>query len=136
MEDDKFKKFTVIENGEKTSIKNHQQLDKYLLENGELMNDDEKFFLKSDRSFWLNEFCLAKKLHGKRKLLSEYETKLENYLWDDNKTLKKRIETTLKQEFFYNPKFSETKENLQNMKKLKKFHEIYDEKIDSDKQFK
>ena len=101
------------------------------------MNDDEKFFLKSvDRSFWLNEFCLVKKLHGKRKLLSEYETKLENYLWDDDKTLKKRIEATLEEEFFNHQKFLETKENLQKMKKLRHFYKEYDVKIVSDKQFK
>ena len=74
-----------------------------------------------------------------------WKTKITFWIWKktwklfmgwQNKTLKKRIETTLEQELFYNAKFSETKENLQNVKKLKKFHEIYDEKIDSDKQFK
>ena len=119
------------------NIKTHKELNKYLLENAEMMGDDEKNFLKSfDRSFWLNEFCLKKKLNGKRQLLSEYETKLENYLWDDDKTLKKRIEATLEEEFFNHQKFLETKENLQKMKKLRHFYKEYDVKIVSDKQFK
>ena len=92
-------------------FKSHKDLDEYVLKK-ESINIDEWYFLKTfDRAHWLNLLTINKRLKEKQKLLNEANYRCKNLLLDDKKTLKIRIENTLRSSFFQHPKFLEKKKH-------------------------